>query len=265
MKHLFTTLISGLALTAATSAFAQSGEVRTSGQVSLINDLSVELSLDEENVTVTLTGPSDRWFAIGFNALGMMPGTDVIFYADGADGTGPYDAHLVGQNAPVEDDSQDWEILENNADGNFRTVVATRPLDTGDSDDYVFDFEAPTLTIIYAHGTSASTGLAFHGGNRGSEVLEFESTVSATNGSSLAERFTLFPNPAVNEINFAVNGSIALETIRIFDINARQIKAIRTGLTGERVSISVDDLPSGVYFAEINTREDRAVKRFVVE
>jgi len=265
MKHLFTALISGLAFTAATTAFAQNGEVRTSGQVSLINDLSVELSLDEENVTVTLIGPSDRWFAVGFNAQGMVAGTDVIFYADGSDGTGPYDAHLVGQNAPVEDDTQNWEVLENNADGNFRTVVATRPLDTGDGDDYVFNFEAPTLTIIYAHGSSASTGLGFHVGNRGSAVLEFESTVSTADGPSLAEGITLFPNPAVNEINIAVNGSIALETVRIFDINARQIKAIRTGLTGERVSISVDDLPAGVYFAEINTRNDRAVKRFVVE
>lgn len=265
MKHPITIFSLAFALVAALPAFAQSGEVRTSGEVSLINDLSVEISLDEENVTVALTGPDDRWFAIGFNAVGMAPGTDVLFYADGSDGTGPYDGRLTGQNAPVEDQVQDWLILENNADDGLRTVVAARPLNTGDVDDYVFDFNAPSLTVIYAHGTSASAALAFHGSNRGSDVLEFESTVSTVDRPSLADAVTLFPNPAVSEINLSVAGSIALETVRIFDINARQIKAIRTGLTGEQISIYVGELPAGVYFAEINTRRDRAVKRFVVE
>lgn len=265
MKQFFTSVFSVIPLLVALTSFAQGGEVRTSGQVDLINNLSVEIALDEDNVTMHLTGPADRWFAIGFNAIGMAPGTDVFFYADGSEGTTGYDGRLTGQNAPVEDDTQNWTVTDVTTESGLRTVTASRPLDTGDGDDYAFDFNTSSLTVIYSHGSSESTELAFHGSNRGSSVLEFMSTVSTSSTPSFEESIALFPNPTVSEINIALSESAVIETIRIYDADARIIRTLRMGAGADRLNIPVADLAAGVYFAEFSSDRDRAVKRFVIE
>ncbi|MBM3430823.1 MAG: hypothetical protein FJX99_07565, partial [Bacteroidetes bacterium] len=57
------------------------GQTYTTGTVNLSSTagLAMSIKLDvSTNVTMTLTGPSDRWFAVGFNASSMAAGTDVV-------------------------------------------------------------------------------------------------------------------------------------------------------------------------------------------
>jgi hypothetical protein len=142
----------------------------TTGVVNLSSTagLAMTAKLDlGSNVTLTLTGPSTRWFALGFNASSMAAGTDVVgVHSAGA--LTAFDANLTGYNAPATDAQQNWTITSDQVAGGVRTVIATRALSTGDPNDYSFTAAAGTLSLIWARANSNSFNYAYHGGsNRG--------------------------------------------------------------------------------------------------
>ena len=133
-------------------SFAQSF---TTGIVNLSSTpgLAMSVKLDiSSNVTMTLVGPSDRWFALGFGAQNMEAETDVVA-VNSAGTLSSFDAKLIGYAAPVADPLQNWTITSNQVVSGVRTIVATRPLDTGDANDYTFSAEEGTLSLIWARGS----------------------------------------------------------------------------------------------------------------
>jgi len=123
--------------------------------------LDVELDVVNDQATITMTGPADRWFAVAFSAHSM--------------GDEPY-AIIVHK----EDDDDDYVVMENKLanhapgttlDGvvkvtsmdvteNVRTVVMTRPMKSLPNDDYyAFHVEGetsvPLLTAIGESGVFA--------------------------------------------------------------------------------------------------------------
>jgi hypothetical protein len=154
-------------------SFAQSF---TTGIVNLSSTpgLAMSVKLDiSSNVTMTLVGPSGRWFALGFGAQNMEPETDVVA-VNSAGTLSSFDAKLIGYAAPVADPLQNWTITSNQVVSGVRTIVATRPLDTGDANDYTFSAEEGTLSLIWARGSSNSFTYGYHGGsNRGVENATF--------------------------------------------------------------------------------------------
>jgi hypothetical protein len=154
-------------------SFAQSF---TTGIVNLSSTpgLAMSVKLDiSSNVTMTLVGPSDRWFALGFGAQNMEAETDVVA-VNSAGTLSSFDAKLIGYAAPVADPLQNWTITSNQVVSGVRTIVATRPLDTGDANDYTFSAEEGTLSLIWARGSSNSFTYGYHGGsNRGVENTTF--------------------------------------------------------------------------------------------
>lgn len=254
-----------LTVLALTSLNGMAQAPKFTGEVELINDMSVEVLLEENNVMVRLKGPADRWFALGFGANNMAAGTDVVFFATVNGNTEVYDGHLVGNAAPVVDELQNWNIFENVVEDGIRDITVSRALNTGDVNDYDFDYDASTLQVIYAHGSSASTDLAFHGDNRGAQLLTFDFLSSAANLPKLEDQLLLYPNPASSELNLSVDGAVQIETLHIYDTHARLLKSINGNATGELINIPVGELPAGIYYLEANTRNARAVKRFVME
>lgn len=137
--------------------------------------------MDQGNSTVTFTlqGPSDRWFGVG---LGLaMADADVLMYTTGKSGAthtlGAWDYDLSAQsNAGVNKDAvQDWTIVSDNVNGNVRTVVATRLLNDGDLIDHILNFSDATIDLVWAHGATASYGLAYHNSsNRGFTTLTWQ-------------------------------------------------------------------------------------------
>ncbi|MCF8416444.1 MAG: T9SS type A sorting domain-containing protein [Crocinitomicaceae bacterium] len=124
-------------------------------------------------VTLTLTGPSGRWFAVGFNASTMTAGTDVV----GVHSSGPlsaFDCNLTGFAAPSTDAQQNWTISSDVVNAGVRTVVATRALNTGDANDYVFPETPSSIGLIWARSSSASFSYSYHGStNRGITAANF--------------------------------------------------------------------------------------------
>ena len=142
----------------------------TTGVVNLSSTAGLGMSVKLDittNVTMTLSGPSGRWFALGFDASSMAGGTDVV----GVHALGllpNFDANLTGYNAPATDAQQDWTITSDQVAAGVRTIIATRALNTGDANDHVFTAAPGTLSLIWARGNTTSFSYAYHGsGNRG--------------------------------------------------------------------------------------------------
>lgn len=103
-----------------------------------------------------------------------------------------------------------------------------------------FDFNAPVVT------------------NTTTNMISTTITVSDFQTQSL--NFKLFPNPANNTINVAVDESIIGGTFTIFDMTGKVIKAIY--LTSQYSSFSIEQLDSGLYIAEIKTKNESARKKW---
>jgi hypothetical protein len=148
----------------------------TTGVVSLTNTagLAMTAKIDiNTQVTLTLTGPAGRWFAVGFNASSMTNGTDVVgVHASGT--LSAFDCNLTGFSAPSTDAQQNWTITSDAVNAGVRTVVATRALNTGDANDYIFPTTPSTIGLIWARSNSASFSYAYHGNtNRGITTANF--------------------------------------------------------------------------------------------
>lgn len=131
-------------------------------------------------VTLTLTGPSGRWFALGFNATSMTNGTDVIG-VHSAGTLSAFDCKLTGFAAPVTDAQQNWTITSDVVSAGSRTIIATRALNTGDANDYVFPSTPTSISLIWARSGSATFSYSNHGG---------------TNRGIVAASYTFVPPPA---------------------------------------------------------------------
>jgi hypothetical protein len=158
------------------STFATLAQTYTTGTVSLTTTAGLAMSVKIDvatNVTLTLSGPSNRWFALGFNASSMTSGTDVV----GVHSVGTltnFDARLTGFAAPVTDAVQNWTITSDQVVAGNRVIVATRLLNTGDATDYVFTAGPGSLSLIWARGSSNSYSYANHGNsNRGITNVTF--------------------------------------------------------------------------------------------
>ncbi len=136
----------------------------STGTQMLQGDLSVNIETDETTTTLTLTGPLNVWFSVGFGGATMSSGADIFR----TDGTTIVDARTTGYLLPPADTSQDWTLVSNNVTLNARTIVATRSNNTGDSNDYIFTRETGSISLIWAIGSSTTYG--YHG-SRGATVL----------------------------------------------------------------------------------------------
>ena len=179
----------------------------TTGVVNLSSTagLSMSVKLDiTTNVTMTLTGPSGRWFALGFDASSMTAGTDVV----GVHAVGllpNFDAYLTGSAAPATDPQQDWTITSDQVASGVRTIIATRALNTGDANDYVFTAGTGTLSLIWARGNTSSFNYAYHGsGNRGIINATFSQVVAPPAPTGAAMQ-TLCTNSNLSQLS--VNGT----------------------------------------------------------
>ena len=149
------------------ATYAQSyttGVVNLSSTAGLAMTAKIDITTQ---VTLTLTGPSGRWFALGFNASSMTNGTDVVG-VHSAGTLSAFDCKLTGFSAPVTDAQQNWTITSDVVNAGTRTIIATRALNTGDVNDYVFPSTPTAISLIWARSASATFSYSNHGTtNRG--------------------------------------------------------------------------------------------------
>lgn len=148
----------------------------TTGVVSLSSTAGLAMTAKIDvgtQVTLTLAGPSARWFALGFNATSMGNGEDVV--AVHTSGTlNSFDASIGGYSAPTADPQQNWTITSDQVASGIRTVIATRALNTGDANDHIFTASTGSLSLIWARAGSNGFSYSYHGSsNRGITTANF--------------------------------------------------------------------------------------------
>jgi hypothetical protein len=231
-------------------------QTKSSGIVTLNSSMSLQVDVNSATSTVTLTlsGPADKWFAIGFNATSMSNGTDCIYYS-----TSLVDSVITGQGAPTTDASNEWTVVSNNLlSATTRSLVLTRNF-VGGAGDYTFNYNNNSLNIIWAFGSgTAMTGHV----SRGSSNLGF--TLGVDNFTSL-ENITIAPNPSNGIFNITKNIQTSISKVTVFDINGKVLKVIDSELALDSIQMNLSDFSKGVYFVEISNDIDKVVRKIVIE
>lgn len=225
----------------------------STGTVSLPETgMTVKLDTNPTTVTLTLTGSSNSWLGIGFNAFGMGDTPDAFIYNSSAS----RDYKINGYVTPSADASQDWTVTTNNVVSGTRTVIATRSL-TGGTGDFVFTNAAGSINIIYAMGPG-SLNLTKHN-LTGATTLNF-SNLGVDDISKIKDSFKILQNPVKNNLEFKI--STTIKSVKIYDISGKQVKSNNDSIS----NLNVSDLQSGVYFLEIETKDKGSFfEKFVKE
>ncbi|MBB6331874.1 hypothetical protein HNP24_002824 [Chryseobacterium sediminis] len=209
---------------------------------------SAKIDLTPSLVTLTLIGPSTGWLGMAFDTTNMDDiGKDVVIF----DGTNLSDRTFNGQGVvPPLDGTQNWTVTSNTVAGSVRTVIATRALNTGDANDYVFTFPpASPLNVTYGRRLSNFT-IAYHGSNScGTTALTFGSTLGTKETAVENKKIVLYPNPAKETVSFKNVDKI--KSVDIYESAGRKVRSVK--LEGE--NISVRDLKSGAYYFEITLKD----------
>jgi len=233
-------------------------QTKSSGTVSLggLMTLKVDKNLSTSTVTLTLTGPDNKWFGIGFNAFGAMAnGTDCLYYSSSL-----VDSVITGQGAPTTDATNEWNISSNTVSGTTRTLVLTRGF-VGGTGDYSFVYNDNTLNVIWAYGSGL--GMSQHSGAaRGSYSLGF--TLGVEDFTSL-EKINIAPNPSNGIVTLTKNNQTTISKVTVFDINGKVVKVVDSELSIDAIQINLSDFSKGVYFLEISNEMDKVVRKIVIE
>jgi hypothetical protein len=203
-------LFTGFLFLGVSAAYAQTKTIPTT---SLGAGLSFAASMDQSTstITITLQGPSDRYLACGFGMT--MSDADPFIYTTGKSGVNDpeavYDYRLTSQNASnvTKDAGQNWTTVSNTINGATRTLVVSRPLNTGDGTDKILNFSDASVNIIWAKASTASMVLSYHGnGNRGFTTLAWQ-TADLTAPSLVALPFS----PSDNQTGVQVSSLLSAD------------------------------------------------------
>lgn len=121
-------------------------------------------------------------------------------------------------------------------------------------------FIAPSAGIYYfgfndnsgPATTAAATTMRF-------DTVNFTSVLGTND--FLSSKFSVFPNPVNNVINFSNDQNAVVSTVEMTDLNGRTIKSMKVNATEGQISVS--DLATGMYMMKITTDQGIAVKKIV--
>ena len=163
MRHCIT-LFLAVSLTSAT-ALAQTftGSVSNLGNENI--DLTVLVDVANNSVTLTMEGPSNKWFGVGFGSSNMSGA--YTLHASGA--TFQMNERSHGGNGSGASLSSSGAVTSDVTSGGRRTVVFTRSRVGLTSNYYTFPSTAGSIPVIWANGNSLSYG--YHSSNRGNTII----------------------------------------------------------------------------------------------
>ena len=212
-----------------------------------------EIDNGTSTITMTIAGPDDRWFGVGFG--GGMANADVLLYTSGKSTAThtlePTDYKLSAQSlgGVNADAQQDWNIISNTENAGLRTIVATRLFNTGDANDAIINFSASTINIIWAKHSTADHTMNYHGSpNRG--VRNF-TWVDPTAGLGDIESPFLISSTGENVVITNKGGSSF--SYRLCDMQGREVLQSNE-ISDETHTISANDLV-GTFVLVVNSTE----------
>lgn len=137
-----------------------SSSPQRSGTVTFDNGVKATVELNTTTAVITISGPADVWFGIGFNATAMADSP----YTIRANSTSVYEQQIgtcgsEAEHCPGTPLKTTVQILSTKVDGNVRTVVVARSLKGASNSYYSFDPSVQSqINMIAATGTSQAFG-----------------------------------------------------------------------------------------------------------
>ena len=133
-----------------------------SGAASSLVDVAVTLNATSKLATISLTGPSDVWFGVGFGAQAMAdrPWTIVV------DGNGNVSERHLGGESPNSHIAGDplqpsVTVVGSSVASTLRTVVLTRPFQGAGPDYYTFNASASNMVLPFINAIGSGPDLAY--------------------------------------------------------------------------------------------------------
>jgi len=122
---------------------------------SLVN-VSLALSTTSSQATITLTGPTDVWFGVGFGSSAMKDRPWAVI----VDGLGNVTERKLADQGGGDLLPLSVDIVSSSVIGAHRTVVLRRPL-RGKSSDY-FTFDPAETVLDYINAVGSGAAFAYH-------------------------------------------------------------------------------------------------------
>lgn len=243
-----------------------SAQQKSTGPVTNGSNMTGELTLNNATsmATITLSGPNDRWFAMQFGSFsgGMEAGSDLVYW----NGSILVDARHNGIGVtPTNDAVNNWTLVSNTNNSpavGQRTIVYTRPFNTGDANDFTFNYANADIDLAMAKHQTASFALAYHGSANRVVLLDTSLTVLGLEDFSL-KAATVYPNPSTGD--FTISTKTYLNTVDVYNINGAFIKTFKVDDTSENVQFNISGLPVGVYLLELKNDTEKIWKKVIIE
>jgi hypothetical protein len=209
---------------------------------------------------------ASSWFGLGFEAVPSTPGdgmpalVDVIVMRSDTNFSDSR-TRSTGAGNPDVDPTQNWTVTSNTVSGSTRTIVATRTFNTGDANDYVFDYNSTALNLIFTSPGSGDFTVNYHGA--GSNRGHFTAPLSVLGIEDFSlEASKISPNPSNG--NFVIESKSSLDAINVYSQTGALIRSI-DGNDSVTLEINLSDLTQGVYFLELKNETDKSWKKIVIE
>jgi hypothetical protein len=219
---------------------------------------SVLVSIDSESnlVSITASGPSDKFFGFGFGGLSMN-GTYAFVINSSA---GLVEERKLGNQMPGAVLTPSVTVTSSTIDKGRVTVVFERNLNGLTSDYYSFIAGQESINLIYSMGSSQT--LLYHKTNRGiSSILIEEDLVSSVLEAS-RPTISLFPNPVSETLNLQFDQEQRFCSVRILDVNGSFVRESQLA-PGSAHQLSLVELVPGSYIIEFATDQHKGQYLFV--
>jgi hypothetical protein len=154
--------------------------VKRAGSATSLVTLNVSIDLTKQEALITLVGPANVWFGVGFNASSMKdaPWTIIV------DGYGKVTERKLADQNPGEELKSSVTVLSTSVAAGHRTVVMSRPM-TGTSSDY-FSFSAGQNVLLpFINAVGSKPALSYHQDKTTSTLALLPVATSSATGACL--------------------------------------------------------------------------------
>jgi len=245
-------------------------QIKTSGLIVIDSNMSFQIDLDTSNskVYLTLSGPSDRWFALGFNSSTMGSQTidvDCVVMTSAANLS---DSYIQHRSTPQADTFNNWNLTENSVSNSIRTIKANRDFLSTDNSDFTFSSSLNSLDVIFAYSYFQDNyDLTGHGdgANRGAVSFSFSNLDSAQNNVTSYE-LTMYPNPVKQDLKIIPKNISASEIeIKLYNSIFQLIFSKKYSSSSSEISIPCESLTDGIYFVKSKMDTFESMKKIIVK
>lgn len=93
--------------------------------------------------------------------------------------------------------------------------------------------------------------------NKTVTYVAMKAPTSVNNVSKNEDNLTLYPNPAINNVNVVFDASLNVKNIAIYNLIGKAVKVYK--VNGNSAKLEINDVPSGIYFVRLINAQGQIV------